>query len=397
MFTHRTLLIKPIGLLFILSFFISCGKDDTEKPFEPDYFVSAEHKRTFSLDEVRAFVIASDDLPSEATVFLKYGVDQYRITYRTVGVNGESIVASGALVVPRTDYRMPVLSFQHGTITNPDDAPGYFLSSYTEIATAFASVGYIMALPDYIGYGSTAHLDHPYEHRNSLATATRDMLRAVYEYFKVESLPEPDNKLFLSGYSEGGLATMAAAKLMQEEHQDEFNITAVTVGAGAYNKSAFADYVVLATESLPHINTFVWVLDAYNSIYPDLQRPYSAYFNEPWATTIANEGPQAGIESNPSLLFTEGFIQGMADRTDTAMWQALADNDCYDWRPGFPIQLYHGTHDLLVPYFNSETAYAAMQAQGAPNLSLQTIPGGTHTSAVLFYSLGTLAFFQSYR
>ncbi|MEE4176030.1 MAG: lipase family protein [Bacteroides sp.] len=382
-------------LLFLFTIAISCQDDDNPEPYEPIYLESYEKVMTLSREEVQELITSGGLFPPAASAFVQYGVTAVRITYHTIDVEGEPILASGALLVPQANAAMPMLSFQHGTLANASEAPSLFESLYTDQLMFFASTGFHTALPDYIGYGVSADREHPYEHRASLATATRDMIRASYEYYKVENLEEPDNRLYLTGYSEGGFATMATLKLMQEEHSDEFLITAATVGAGAYNKTATAEYVISSNENQEYINTFVWVLDVYNRIYPQLQRPYSHYFNEPWASQIEQNGVFTPIELNPSFLFRSEFIESVLDGTDTEMLDALADNDCYDWRPDFPIRLFHGDADRLVPYLNSQTAYQAMVAQGTQNIELITTEGGTHETTLESFITGTFNFFFS--
>jgi pimeloyl-ACP methyl ester carboxylesterase len=257
-------------------------------------------------------------------------------------------------------------------------------------------MGYIIILPDYIGYGASSDIMHPYEHRESLATTCRDMIRAIYEYFEVKNDSRKSSNLFLTGYSEGGFATMATFQLMQEQHSDEFSITAVTVGAGAYNKTNFVEWIVTAYEPMLYINSYVWVLDVYNSIYSQLQRPLNFYFNEPWATNIATNGVFVEIESNPSILFRSEFIEGIIKGTDTDFLTAVEDNNCYSWIPHSPLKLYHGNNDKYVPYFNSSDAYEAMIDLGASNVELVTIENGTHETAFIDYLMGTFYFFQSF-
>jgi len=377
-----------VSLFFLM---VSCQKE--EKVFEPEYLESYEVIQVLTKENLLDMVSSSSLFPPAANAFVQFGVELVKINYHTAGLNNEPLLASGALLVPLTNSELPMFSFQHGTLSNPSEAPSLFQSVYTDQLTVFASTGFNTALPDYLGYGSTEYMDHPYEHRQSLATATRDMLRASYEYFKVRNKREPSNKLFLSGYSEGGFATMATLKLLQAEHPQEFNITAATVGAGAYNKTATAQWVVSANENLEYINTFIWVLDVYNKIYTQLQRPYNDYYNEPWATQIAQNGVFTPIELNPSLLFREEFVEGVLNGTDAAMLSVLADNDCFNWKPEFPIKLYHGTADRLVPYLNSETAFQAMVSVGTENIELITIEGGTHETALGPYILGTFSFF----
>lgn len=385
---NRALLIVLLGVIAV-----SCSEENPGPPYEPQYLESYTTITTLTKEEIQASINTGGLFPPAVSAFVQFGVRAVRINYYTTGLNGEPLIASGALLVPISNEALPVLSFQHGTLANASEAPSLFQSTYTDQLTFFASTGFITALPDYIGYGATANLEHPYEHRATLATATRDMLRASYEYFKVEGLKEPDDRLFLTGYSEGGFATMATIKLMQEEHGDEFNITAATVGAGAYNKTATAEYVISSNENQEYINTFVWVLDVYNRIYPQLQRPYSHYFNEPYASQIEQNGVFTPIELNPSLLFKSSFIESVLDGTDTQMLSALGDNDCYDWKPEFPIRLYHGDADRLVPYLNSQTAYEAMVAQGTPDIELIPQAGGTHETGIEPYIMGTFTFF----
>jgi dipeptidyl aminopeptidase/acylaminoacyl peptidase len=58
--------------------------------------------------------------------------------------------------------------------------------------------------------------------------------------------------------------------------------------------------------------------------------------------------------------------------------------------------LIHGTKDDYVPFFNSQSAFDAMQARGATQVSLSPIQDGNHfTSAVPFY-LGTYQFFAGF-
>ena len=73
---------------------------------------------------------------------------------------------------------------QHGTILSDNDAPSYFGSGSEaySFGSVFASQGYIIAAPDYIGYGASKELPHTYEHRNGLATASLDMLRAARDF-----------------------------------------------------------------------------------------------------------------------------------------------------------------------------------------------------------------------
>ena len=82
-------------------------------------------------------------------------------------------------------------------------------------------------------------------------------------------------------------------------------------------------------------------------------------------------------------------------KNDKGFIAAIGDNDVYNWKPKTPTRLYHGDADKLVFYFNSEKAYTTMKALGAADVQLITVPKGDHSSSIVTFLAGTLAFFTS--
>ena len=149
----------------------------------------------------------------------------YKLTYKTPDASAALINASGLVCLPATrSGGSPVLSYQHGTIFQDSDAPSSFLTSAEGLAGAvFAAIGFIAVLPDYIGYGDSTALLHPYVHAATLASATVDMNRAARVFFKEPGINAVTNgQLFLAGYSEGGYATLATQRLMEQNLSAEF-------------------------------------------------------------------------------------------------------------------------------------------------------------------------------
>ncbi|WP_345071774.1 alpha/beta fold hydrolase [Hymenobacter fastidiosus] len=334
-----------------------------------------------------------------AGALVRYPIRVYRLTYRTRNTDGQFIMASGALLVPvGTGQALPVLSYQHGTI-RPDEegrAPSYYRSGSEvwSVVSVLASTGYMVSAPDYIGYGASKAFPHPYEQAASLASASLDMLRAAREFAGQQQVTL-NQKHFLLGYSEGGFATMALHKLMEEQYSAEFPVTASAPGAGAYHKSAFADYILKVDKPLSFLSTYVWVLDTYNRVY-GINRPFAYYYNQPWATQLQADLYSA-VPDRAALLFTPAFQQGILNRTDQAMLAAFRANDIHDWRPKAPLALFHGTADDYVPFFNSKDAYNAMHLRGATQVELRPIAGGNHFSSVTEYTLQAYAFISQYR
>ncbi len=389
--------------LFILLLIVSWSCNKTEPlPQENTYLVSAEQVNSYTAAEYKQLI--SSTLGSQGgfdlSLFVQSGIDQIKLVYNTQDLSGKPILASGALIIPNTaaETAYSLGSLQHGTLFNEADAPSYFgVNSEASLGSILASTGIIIALPDYLGYGASKNIPHPYEHKAGLSYSNIDFLRAVKEYIKQENINFND-KLLLAGYSEGGYATMAMHKAMQEEFTGEFNVVVSSLGAGAYNKTASViDIVTNDSAGDPsHNSSYIWVLQTYNTL-AGLNRPMRDYFTEPFATQISQTGPATRITQSFRTILQPAFISGIINGSDTAFLQAVAQNDVFDWRPDTPLSLYHGTADQYVPFLNSQSAFDAMTARNAPDVKLIPVAGGTHGSTLNTYFLGTFQLFTANR
>ena len=219
------------------------------------------------------------------------------------------------------------------------------------------------------------------------------MLRATREFLSDNNVGW-DKRLFIAGYSEGGYATMALQKKIEEETGNEFNLVASSCGAGAYDKPAFMKQIVNEpTSGITSINRlYVWVLLTYDRIY-GLNRPMSYYFKEPYATQIAARGKDMDINVSLHTIFTDSFKKAINDGTDVDFLKAVQDNDVHDWKPRTQTRLYHGDADDTVFYLNSQNTYQAMQNRGATNVTLETLRGANHATGIIGFISGTYSFF----
>jgi len=397
-FTSLLHLNKFTVLLFWSLLLLNSCKNDDDTPVAPEEqnTVLVESKVVTELSKEQIIQKANMLSPLLA-VYVKNGIKVYKITYKTKNTDGAEITASGALIFPDVDQPASLISVQHGTIRDDASAPSNFNdgAEAASFGSLFGSMGYIIAYPDYIGYGASKDYPHPYEHKASLASASLDMLRAAKEFLKKQNEVKWDEKLYLAGYSEGGYATMSLQKKIEEEAPTEFNLIASSCGAGAYDKTAFMKYVINNTTqgNASYNSLYLWVLLTYDRVYK-LNRPTSYYFKEPFATQIASSGINTSINQSFSTILTDSFKKNLNDGSDVGFINAISDNDVYNWKPKTPTRLYHGNADKLVFYFNSEKAFTTMKALGA-NVELITIPNGDHASSITSYLAGTLAFFTS--
>ncbi|MGL4630201.1 MAG: alpha/beta hydrolase family protein, partial [Leadbetterella sp.] len=331
------------------------------------------------------------------------GVETYKIVYKTKNTDGKEINASGALVLPiGLQGTTALASYQHGTILPEREflAPSYFnIASEATVGSFLASTGYIMAMPDYIGYGESKNLPHPYEHRASLAESSVDFLFAVKEFLTKEKSPWNQN-LLLTGFSEGGYATLSLQKLIEEKYANDFKLKASAVGAGAYNKTKTVEQLFSTKSSGETTNnkSYIWVLQTYHRLY-NISKPLASHFVEPFASDISKNGFQVNINRSFNEIIEPTFKDQILKNSDVAWKDAIKDNDLLDWKTTTPTRFYHGLNDTFVPVLNSETTVASLKAKGSTDVSFIPITNGTHSNQTTLtqYYLGTLDLFSLYK
>lgn len=321
-------------------------------------------------------------------------VGVYKVTYFTPNTDGTMVEASGLMILPKYADHVSLISFDNGTVIDPTQAASNFKdgSLVQTWVPLIAALGYAVVIPDYIGYGTTSNLLHPYQYTPSLASTTADMINAAKEVLADKHI-NWDNKLYLAGYSEGGAAAMATHRLIQEQIPS-LQVTASSFGAGAYDATETAKEWLNsgAVHDTFYMQSRIWVLLSFNRIY-GLNRPLNSFFYEPYATQLTNHNLfTVTLPTNPTDLLQPSFKNAVLNGTDTALINALHKNDIYDWKPAAPVLLVHSTADELVPPFNTLHAYNAMKNRGA-DVQYLPIQGKAHAKAIPDYIINTMLFF----
>ncbi len=335
----------------------------------------------------------------------QFPVDLYKVQYETIDPLGARTVASGAIALPRgASAALPLLSYQHGTLTHTNEAPSA-MSLFGElgIGAILASVGYAAVLPDYLGMGDSPGL-HPYHHARSEATACVDALRAARALCASKGVLLND-QLFLCGYSQGGHATMALHRELERYHTNEFTITASAPMAGAYDLSGVTTDDMLSGRSQPNPYYFAYLLAAYQSVY-HLAPTLSDLLQPPYNTTLPPllNGNSSGSDinnampknpANPLLILKPELLAGFRTNANHILRQALRDNDLYAWTPQRPMRLYHCGGDQDVIPSNSRVAQASFQSQGVAVTLVDPLPTGGHGDCTTPSLLLAKAWFDS--
>ncbi len=388
---------KFLILTLLASFFTSCNllKEDEEPQFEDEYLVSYELVKSYLPVFIETlFDQFVDDYPEIETIKdkVKNGVLIYRIDYNTT-FNGENKIASGLVCIPMGEGPFPTISYQNGTNTLLSDAPSVNPDREFYVLLEFvASTGFIISIPDYLGFGASDNMFHPYLHKESTVSTVLDMLRAVKEmndhYLEVSQ----NDDLYLMGYSQGGWATMQVQKAIEEQHSGEFNLLASAPAAGPYDLNYINDYIV---EQTNYPNPF-YVGYLYNSYMKmdliDVEP--SEIFQEPYADKIPDlyNGAKTGDEINDELttnvadLFTADYLANYkTDSKYSSVTSALEENSVEPWHTTTPTMLLHGTADNYIPIEVSANMYQSLLAAGADenDVTMVPLPGKDHIGGIV--------------
>ena len=306
-----------------------------------------------------------------------YGITLYKLNYTTIDPSGSATTASGMLAVPNgAPGALPLLSYQHGTRVARSDVPSRLGNDdLLHVGYPLASGGYIVSMPDYLGLGDSSGT-HPYLYAPSEAAASLDMLRASRSALLTLNVAW-SRKLFLSGHSEGGHATMALHRAIEQTASAEFAVTASAPISGPYDLSGTELPFLLASpgnvgDSINNSALLTYVFLAYNPIY-HLFNSLSTVITSPYDTQIPSllSNAQSGapfdptVLPRPSVLLQPSFIAGLQSNPTFPTFVALQQNNVFDWKPLAPVRLIYSKGDTVVSPQNSQVAFDRMTALGA--------------------------------
>ncbi|MDB6014527.1 MAG: hypothetical protein JWL65_6777 [Gammaproteobacteria bacterium] len=347
-------------------------------------------------------------------------VNVYHMEYETVGGAGEATTASGALMVPTGSAAScqgprPLVVYAHGTNTSKTFNMAALTGNSEALlmASVFASQGYIVVAPNYVGYDTSTLSYHPYLNGDQQSKDMIDSLAAARSAYTTASTSE-SGKLFVTGYSQGGYVAMATHKAMQAAGTV---VTAAAPMSGPYALAAFGDAIFMGEVDMSAPANFDLLVTSYQhsyknvytsptdvfeaqyasgadellpsataitAIYSNGQLPQNALFNSTPpspayaamtpATMPANLAPSFALGFGTNDLVTNAYrlayLQDAAANPDggypttttgvaaaapgLALRQDLKSNDLRNWAPTAPVLLCAGDSDPTVFYLNTQ-------------------------------------------
>ena len=277
--------------------------------------------------------------------------------YESVDVDGNPITLSGKVLLPADGKVKRCILVSHYTIASNAEAP----SNTFPLEGLLVRLGYAVIVPDYIGYGVTSHMVHPYLVMDVTARNVLDMYKAVIPFLEKAGCKPQYEDIYLMGYSQGGATTMAVQHMI-EHHDEAVKIRRVFAGGGPYDvKATYDRFVETDTASYPcAVPIMMQGMIVGNKLDLDMQELMAPFIYDnldKWVNskqyTASQINKMIGTNVTHELLTAKGM-----DRTSkeiSEMYKAMTNNSIlsYSWTPKAPVFIMHSIDDETVPYDNA--------------------------------------------
>ena len=376
----------------MLIIFLACNSEDVLPPQQVGSVIEVFERGELTRSEV---IERMNEL--DGSLIAQYDVRFFALTYRTTYM-GNPIDTRGLIIVPQGVSEANLLMYTHGTelpseiLGANDISPSNYAGEMDKnrdvrnMGLGWASAGYVVFLPDYIGYGITIGTDHPYMYMQEMFISNFDGLLAAKEFISNQTTLSYDNRLFLAGWSQGGAASLSTHRYIQEQYPDEFNILGSSHLAGPHNFERFHDDMMgRVGEEVTIMPIFSWAVYSINK-FSELKRPTDQLYNYPVFDQMSSIFTPSG---DPEIVFKGYFRSRALSGIDQEYRNVLRRNSNHTgWTPTGKVVLHHGDEDQIVPYYNSIDARDGLSAAGA-DLEFYTYPGGGHTSELGNFIINT--------
>ncbi len=299
---------------------------------------------------------------------------------------------------------------EHYTITSDAEAP-----SNSFALEMFITGNTLTIMPDYIGYGITKELPHPYLNHDVCAINSLDALTAGYDLFNEKGKCGMSQgwKLYLAGASQGAANAIAVHKYLDTnlELATKWNFASTNCSSGPYSPVVTIDKY-LADGKVVYPVVFPIVMKTMFDSYPDIMDGFTeemAYSQNYLAVKDEIERMIASKEYNTAAInqvfidkvrktidanladneiyLTDILSPEMLDKESAickALYQCLEKNDLTKgWVPLHPMKLHYSPLDMVVPHENS---LAILKAFGKDIVTLDqsSIPADHTTTCSLW-------------
>ncbi len=295
-----------------------------------------------------------------------FAVDEYRVSFYTQAEDGSPIPIEAQMYVPVSENSLvaPIYVYGAGTtglsnrcapiFENPAEADW---GNYKQYLRTYATQGFIVIMPDYVGFHQEDVLQRYYVSvlQGRLAL---DAARAVYNMYGGDGDQPLEGSgqftvfdgVFVGGYSQGG-TTAFAARDIQPSYAPEMPL----LGVLAYGSVTDQTHHHLTR---PEFAAYRWV--AWEDYYGAEQVDLSLIFNELWFPTVRNDAIRLCVDEvfrfyprDPTRVYTTQFYEAVRDRTVESQFPQLASLMALN-TPGYtardvPVMVLQTEFDETIP------------------------------------------------
>ena len=255
-------------------------------------------------------------------------------------------------------------------------------------------------MPDYIGYGVTEKMEHPYLAGELTAHNCIDMLFGVEPI--LDSIGIPVDSLYIVGYSQGGASAVWTLKVLEEEYADRFHVIACYAGGGPYDVAVTYDdalekkkvFMPLVVPMLVMGTDVAYDLRLNREKFftPAMQKIYERYvLNKEYSTTqlffkFTNHRISHWMTKfamDPSQPEVQQLYAGfkLSSLVRYPLNEKVNDQEiiCPNWIPKAQLYIFHSTKDNIVTIHCAEHLRKCLPDQ--PNIIFDLGNYGSHTKA----------------
>lgn len=371
-------------LLFIFSLFVLCVSAQNN-------FVSSKFNGSISAAQMNQRM--KEVFPNVELTTTSQAVDLYRVDYRSLNDKNVYVVVNGLIALPKKNAPKGLVIFNHGTTTDRNMSPSRYkggkVASETELAIlAFASGGYAVAMPDYLGLGDEKGF-HPYPLGAINSRAAMDIIEPARMIAKMQSVAL-GSQLFVTGYSEGGAVAMWTARELERKADRNFRLTGFAPLSGPYDLSGTTCKWLLAPTKTAEEMIIRLYLISYTAQYfhknrgtklTDYFKPLMAFaVDQAYRTNRKDDDIIKRLGITATLMrakrledvLNPRFKQAL-EKLDTSdvLINELKKNDVYDWKPRSPMLLVSLEGDAVVDEGSTEKVFRTMRNAGISESNLR--------------------------
>jgi hypothetical protein len=197
-----------------------------------------------------------------------------------------------------------------------------------------------------------------------------DALRATRTFAKGHQR-RLDPRVLVSGFSQGGPATMMVGRFLHQGQDPYFRLGGLAPIAGPFNLSSFEaaaadDKIRMASLYLAY---FVISADRYTDIYRTpsevFRAPYDEQVEKLFDGNHQAEKIAQALPPKSEKLFTPEFLDKVRKPTGKLKQLLTALDSTCNWKPAVPVRLHHAKGDTDVAYDNALYCQRQLRSHGA--------------------------------